>query len=454
MGCTTSDVGVVAPLDAHRKPLAAWHRRVAGLTGLPGLVQELGGNPSALLQSARLDADALHDAGNCIPYAAFGRLLENAARQTRYPYLGLMAGRMCRLQDLGDLGEMVRHSDTLGAALEALVAYQHLQCEGGLLFLARRGAVAELGYAIFYPGTVGAGQIYDFVLAALFNMLRELGGPNWFPSEVFLPHARPDNVNHHRLLFRTQPRFDADFCALRFPAYWLDRRVENARTQNRTSALARVGRSGRPDFLQCVFRALRHALLNAKTSGDDVAHMLSMHRRTLNRRLREHGLTFRGVLDDVRLEVARQLLCESNASLDDIAAALGYAGVSGFMRRFKDQTGMTPALARRQARRAALELSTAACDQAPAPACRWSDVAAVAAGAAGAGEAARAAPAFSRSVRPTKAARAAESGARAPGIAGLRITAVLPSAQAGFKLPAGMHIPRTPRQRRARQRVS
>jgi CheY-like chemotaxis protein len=39
------------------------------------------------------------------------------------------------------------------------------------------------------------------------------------------------------------------------------------------------------------------------------------------------GTTFQQVLDEVRFEVARQLLGESSISLDDVAATLGYAGI-------------------------------------------------------------------------------------------------------------------------------
>jgi AraC-like DNA-binding protein len=332
---------------------------------LCGLVRELGGDGAALLHGAGLAPGALDRPQDRIPYGALGCLLEEAARQTHHPQLALVAGRMCRLEDLGDLGEIVRHSDTVASALEALVAYQHLHGEGGLLYLARRGAIAEVGYAIYYPGVEGASHIYDYMLAALHNVLRELCGCKWLPSEVFLPHARPDNVSNYRLLFKTQPHFDADVCALRFPAYWLDQRVETASTTRRATSIVRALRCQRPDFLQRVFRALRHALIKGRTSGDEVAQMLSMHRRTLNRRLRANGATFQSALDEVRLEVARQLLCESNATLDDIAATLGYAGVSGFMRRYKQRTGMTPASARRTARRAALARAGAAPGECP-----------------------------------------------------------------------------------------
>src|SRR6185295_11075574 len=102
-----------------------------------------------------------------------------------------------------------------------------------------------------------------------------------------------------------------------------------------------------PDLLQQVFRASRDLLLNGRSSGNDVAVALSMHRRTLNRRLQQCGTTFQGVLDEVRCEAARQLLCYSDVSLDDIAASLSYAGVSPFMRSFRRWTGLTPGVVRR-----------------------------------------------------------------------------------------------------------
>jgi AraC-like DNA-binding protein len=72
-----------------------------------------------------------------------------------------------------------------------------------------------------------------------------------------------------------------------------------------------------------------------------------MHRRTLNRRLMRLGTTFQDALDDVRLDVSTQLLADHHISVDDIAAALGYASVSPFMRSFRRWTGTTPGQWRR-----------------------------------------------------------------------------------------------------------
>ncbi len=92
-------------------------------------------------------------------------------------------------------------------------------------------------------------------------------------------------------------------------------------------------------------------MLENRHSGDDLAQMLSIHRRTLNRRLKAEGTTFQRVLDEVRFDIARDLLSNSNVHLDDIAATLGYAAVTPFMRTFRRWSGTTPGQWRRSVRK-------------------------------------------------------------------------------------------------------
>jgi AraC-like DNA-binding protein len=90
-------------------------------------------------------------------------------------------------------------------------------------------------------------------------------------------------------------------------------------------------------------------LLHGKNSGADLAQVLAMHRRTLNRRLHAEGTTFQQVLDRVRFAVPKELIEDSRVALHDIAAALGYAGLAPFMRAFRRWTGTTPGAWRQSA---------------------------------------------------------------------------------------------------------
>lgn len=332
-------------------------QRVGAFVQLPALIRQLGADPDELLPGAGLATDALDRADRTIPYAALGRLLAQTAERTGCPHAGLLAGRMWHLADLGLVGELVRHSPTIGEALRTLTVYQHLNSGGGLAFLAEQGGVVELGYAIYHPRVEGAALIFDAVLAGGLNFLRELAGPAFGLSELAMSRAKPPDVAPYRSHFRVAPRFESELSVLRFPAAWMARPVAGADPARYADARRRADAAGRGALLQQLTRAVRRLMLSGEVSGGTAAQMLDLHRRTLNRRLKAQGTTFQAVLDGVRAEAACQLLEGTTASLDDVASTLGYASVSPFMRAFRRWTGETPGQWRR--RRAARVRSAA-----------------------------------------------------------------------------------------------
>lgn len=325
----------------------SWTQRVGALVHLPALLRELGADPGAVLADADLAPTALDHGDDTIPYASFGRLLALGAARGDCPHVGVLVGRLYRIDDLGAVGDLMRHSATVGDALRALAVHQQVNSGGGLAYLTERPGVAEFGYAIYQPGVAGAAEIFDAALAAGAHFLRELCGPSFALNEVLFPHVRPADVTPYRSHFHVVPRFDAEVAALRFSPSWLSKTISGADPRRFQAALHRIERLRRDDLVPRVMYALRLLMLSGHVSGEDTARMLSMHRRTLNRRLKAQGTTFQGVLDRVRLEAARQLLEGTRLPLDDIASSLGYASVSPFMRSFRRWTGTTPGQWRR-----------------------------------------------------------------------------------------------------------
>lgn len=325
----------------------AWRQRVGGLVELPGLVAQLGADPHAVLKDAGLPVDALHSASHSIPFVAIERLLHAACRRTGCEWIGLMAGAAWRIHHLGLPGELLRHSSTLGEALRTFVVHQHLNSDGALFHVREHDDVVDFGYALFHPDVVDGTQIVDGALAAELSVLRELCGSDWTPTAVFLPHAPPASIRPFRDLFRVNPHFDAEFAALRFPSSMMSRRLPGADPKRRHAAEQRALAANDANLLQRTYRAVRLLLLDNRHTAEDIARMLSVHRRTLNRRLRAQGTTFQEVLDRVRFDAARQLLSATELPLDDVAAALGYSTLSSFMRAFQRWSGMAPGQWRR-----------------------------------------------------------------------------------------------------------
>ena len=210
-----------------------WNQRVGAYSRLPALIRQLGVDPELMLCRSGISAEAIARPEGRVPYQAIVTLLREAAGATACPHLGLLAGRMSYLADLGAVGDAMRHSPTVGEALQLLVAHQHLNGDGGLTFLLRRGRVVDWGYAIYQPGVLGE-QMYDAALAAAFNFMRELYGPSWLPSEVFLPYAKREDISHYRSFFKVVPHFNAEYCALRFPAEQLKMSVAGSKSATAT----------------------------------------------------------------------------------------------------------------------------------------------------------------------------------------------------------------------------
>jgi AraC-like DNA-binding protein len=89
-------------------------------------------------------------------------------------------------------------------------------------------------------------------------------------------------------------------------------------------------------------------LPHGKTQMGEISRRLGMSQRTLARRLSSEGLTFAGVLADLRVDLAKRHLADEDLAISQIAWLLGYQEVSAFTHAFKRRTGETPRQVRKK----------------------------------------------------------------------------------------------------------
>jgi len=73
-----------------------------------------------------------------------------------------------------------------------------------------------------------------------------------------------------------------------------------------------------------------------------VAQHLHISDRTLKRKLRQKGVTFIQLLNDVRQRDSLNLLQTTQLTIEDIATRVGYSTPTNFSRAFRQWTGKTP----------------------------------------------------------------------------------------------------------------
>jgi AraC-like DNA-binding protein len=319
--------------------------RVSILVHLPQVFQDLGCDPTGLLAEMEVDPALLRDPENTIAFRTAGRILARGVEQTGCRHIGLLIGQKGEVSTLGVVGLLAENSPDVGTALRSVTQHLHLHDRGAVATLEQRGDLAYLGYGVYEPDVPGCDQIYAGAIAVAYRIMQGLCGAGWRPTEVLLPIRRPGDQEPYKRFFGAPLRFDADRCALVFPASWLRQPVAAADPAVRESMeplIAALERRQKGKIAAKVRRALRALLVTGHVSEGTVAQAFAMHRRTLNRRLKDEGTTFRRLLEEARCELARQLLRDSDAAVDEIASSLGYSGPSAFGRAFRRWSGYAP----------------------------------------------------------------------------------------------------------------
>ena len=73
-----------------------------------------------------------------------------------------------------------------------------------------------------------------------------------------------------------------------------------------------------------------------------MAKIVGIQSRTMHRRLSTEGVTFRALLRNVRMDLAKRYIGDPQYSVTDVAFMLGYSDVSAFSRAFRSWFGTTP----------------------------------------------------------------------------------------------------------------
>jgi len=274
-----------------------------------------------------------------------GRLLDLCVKHTGIPHFGLLVGQQAGPGSLGQLVELAAHAPNAGSALYSMIVHVCINDRGGAPTLSVLSGTASLGYAIYVPVQTGISQVYSSSLTIICNLMRALCGESWAPSEVLFSHSRPEDTRPYESFFRAPVIFGADADALVFPEHWLQHPLPNPDKRQHDATVSRLNTieaSMGIDLLEEIRSVARPLVVSQSCKVEQIASILSMHPRTLNRRLKSLNTSFREIVGEIRYELAKQMLTDDGLSIIKISNTFGYADASEFTRAFRRWSGMTP----------------------------------------------------------------------------------------------------------------
>jgi len=318
---------------------------LTAFAGLPDLLEGLGVPSTTLLRQYGLTPADLSDPDRTAGFGEMSLLLGRSAELTNCEHLGLLLSRSVNLRSLGLVGRLAQFAPTVEAALDGLCTYFSVHDTGGVIDVLVEHETATFTYTIHATGVTAPEQVYDLATGVMRNIMLELCGAEWRPTLVMLPRKLPRNIAPYRAMFEAPLHFDTVRAAVAFPARWLSQPVPGADPVLYRlllgAAQTRV-EEGNPLVCGDVRRVIINLLHAGDCSRREVARMLGLHERTLCRRLHSSGTTFQELLDEVRSEMAQQLLHDTHVPVAQIARALGFRNSTVMARAFRRWNGLSP----------------------------------------------------------------------------------------------------------------
>lgn len=301
----------------------------------------------ALLKTAGIPKRLTDDPYASISFRTYLSLFEAAVIATKDPLLGAKLGFAVRPGDLGPSGLLMAQAGTIFKGLQVFTRFISALQTSTTIVLNELDEHFIWAYRIEGPLEISKRQDSEFTLACVCGLIRSLFDPKWRPVEVHFEHSSNDNDNELKKIFGTDIKFDQAINRLivdkdqATQIYRLEDRDLIALIERHLSDLVLKDTQNETSIEQ-VKLLIRLHLGIRPISLTDIAEILHVLPRTLQRRLIAEGTNFRNLLTHERVKVANTMLHESNASISQIASTLGYADATVFWRSYKEHTGHSP----------------------------------------------------------------------------------------------------------------
>jgi AraC-like DNA-binding protein len=319
--------------------------------GLDAYMRSRGADAGDALRRAGLEPGDLTDPDRRVPLIRFLELLEICANLLADPQFGLKFGAQYEPKHAGVVGNIALASRTLGEAFETMGRYLPTMVDATV-----HGVEVSDGTAFVYsyyidPLMMSYRQKADWAIAFACNLVRAgIGDPRWTPQEVLLPQLADETPAQRRTrgeIMGDNIRVGHPWAGIRFDAGLLKRPMAtaDAMIENLMRHYGDLRLAALPEQrgqIEQLRREIARLLVKGESGVEHLAKATGTSVRTLQRRLKDAGVNYSDLQNDVRKTLAQNLLENETLALAEIAFSLGYSEVSAFNHAFRRWVGQSP----------------------------------------------------------------------------------------------------------------
>lgn len=284
--------------------------------------------------------------GRWIEVGAARQLWHNACRLSDDLGIGLKVGQMLSLRAFNVLAPVLSHSPNLIEAITNALRFQLILSQSGEF---RHEFKDRSVRATYHPAashiSAHHAQI-DSVVVGLVRALRLFVSEEVRLEQVFLTGPPRSGGFTCESFFQCPVSWFSPIAMIVFSGEFLHLDIQNTDPGiyqiNKALAEDRLSRLLDEEQLVASVGEVIANLQFARANIDEVAAEMLLSPRTLQRRLKESGSSFRKLQEQVILKESTQLLLQTARSVNEVSEMMGYAEVSSFSRAFKSMLGMSP----------------------------------------------------------------------------------------------------------------
>ncbi len=300
----------------------------------------------SLFAQVGLDPQILRDPNGRYPVSRMAKLWRLAVEASGDPCFALKASAYVQPATFHSLGLAMMASQNLEDALLRTARFSRIVSNAVDVVIEHTPqGVKEV--VTFLPGVPTVDEGIDLFMASTLKLGRMLTAMEHMPVEIRLRRDGSAAMRaEFEAFFGCPVEFRAEENSLLIPHEWMNTPLPMANPE-----LARQNDKVVMEYLRSfdgarISEKVRAELISRLPAGEpargDVAGVLNMSEKTLQRRLRDEDTSYQQILDETRNELAKQYLSERQLSVCDVTFRLGFSDQSSFTRAFKRWTGISP----------------------------------------------------------------------------------------------------------------
>lgn len=312
-----------------------------------------GANFQQLCEKIGMHPYDLNDAERLVPLDDLIPLWTYAVEMTNDPLLGLHMGEEINLSAFGMLGYLMQSCPNMGEALKALSKYNNTLTSVLTYSFHADKATGSLQVDVnpYYEtkSPLGSRQAVDLSISGIKTAML-ITGKRMPALQVEFRHPKRNQAEYERAL-GTRVVFNAPVNRITFSKEDLDRPIvsyDKSMFALFSSLLIDKQRSlkQQKSFVEQVRQVILMNFKGQSPPVDVIASQMCMHPRSFQRKLAEEKSSYREVSQQVKKELALELMKSGSSRISEVAVLMGYADPTTFRRAFKGWTNILPKEAR------------------------------------------------------------------------------------------------------------